>query len=106
MATYIPSLKGYVTDVPEIWLKRKDDKVFHFDQLSSSNVSPDTQFTEVNGGWSLYPVAYLPGQSTMEMTFESAQFDADLFALASNTEFKTESVELWGTANIAAETAG
>lgn len=103
MATYVPSLKGYVTDVPEIWLKRRDDKVFHFDQLSSSNVSPDTQFTEVNGGWSLYPVAYLPGQSTMEMTFESAQFDADLFALASNTEFKEEDAEVWGTANIAAE---
>ena len=97
MATYVPSLKGYVTDVPEIWLKRADDKVFHFDQLSSSNVSPDTQFTEVTGGWSLYPVAYLPGQSTMEMTFESSQFDADLFALATNTEFKSEAMEIWGS---------
>ena len=103
MATYVPALKGYVTDVPELWLKRKDDKVFHFDQLSSSNVSPDTQFTEVNGGWSLYPVAYLPGQSTMEMTFESAQFDADLFALATNTEFKDENVEVWGHAVAEAE---
>ena len=96
--TYVPSLKGYVTDVPEIWLKRKDNKVFHFDQLSSSNVSPDTQFTEVNAGWSMYPVAYLPGQSTMEMTFESAQFDADLFALATNTEFTKQDVEVWGSA--------
>lgn len=103
MATYVPALKGYVTDVPELWLKRKDDKVFHFDQLSSSNVSPDTQFTEVNGGWSLYPVAYLPGQSTMEMTFESAQFDADLFALATNTEFKDDKVEVWGHAEVDAE---
>ena len=104
--TYVPSLKGYVTDVPEIWLKRKDNKVFHFDQLSSSNVSPDTQFTEVNAGWSLYPVAYLPGQSTMEMTFESAQFDADLFALATNTEFKNETVEVWGSAIIEATEEG
>lgn len=57
---YVPELRGYITDVPEIWLKRTDNRVFHFDQISSSNVSPDTQFTEVNGGWSLYPVAYLP----------------------------------------------
>lgn len=54
---YVPALRGYITDVPEIWLKRTDNRVFHFDQISSSNVSPDTQFTEVNGGWSLYPVA-------------------------------------------------
>lgn len=104
MATYVPSLKGYITDVPEIWLKRRDNKVFHFDQLTSSNVTPDTQFTEINAGWSLYPVAYLPGQSSMEMTFESAQFDADLFALATNTAFKDEIVEVWGTAVIPAET--
>lgn len=105
MATYVPALKGYVTDVPELWLKRRDEKVFHFDQLSSSNVSPDTQFTEVNGGWSLYPVAYLPGQSTMEMTFESAQFDAELFSLATNTEFKDDVVEVWGHATVTVDEA-
>ena len=104
MATYVPSLKGYITDVAEVWLKRKDNKVFHFDQLSRSSVTPNAQFTEVNAGWSLYPVAYLPGQSTMEFTLESAQFDADLFALASNTEFKDETIQVWGNAVVEAET--
>lgn len=39
----------------------------------------------------------------MEMTFESSQFDADLFALATNTEFKSEEVEIWGHESITAE---
>lgn len=33
---------------------------------------------------------YLPGQSTMEMSFESAQFDADLFAMANNENFEAD----------------
>ena len=48
---YIEKLQGYVTDVPEIWLNRQDGRKFHFDKLSSSNVSPENNFTEVNGGW-------------------------------------------------------
>ena len=31
---------------------------------------------------------YLPGQSTLEMSFTSAQFDADLFAMANGEDFK------------------
>ena len=39
----------------------------------------------------------------MEMTFESSQFDADLFALATNTEFKSEVVDIWGHASATAD---
>ena len=39
----------------------------------------------------------LPGQSTLEMTFESAQFDADLFALASNQTFGKGTVKVFDT---------
>ena len=88
MATYIPAYKGYITDVPELWFKRNDGKVFHFDQLTAANMSPNVNFTEVNAGWSLYPVAYLPGQSTMEMQCTSGQFNADLFAMANGQNFK------------------
>ena len=56
--TYIEQFKGYITDVPELWFKRKaDGRIFHFDQLTSGSMSPDVQFTEVNGGWSMFPVA-------------------------------------------------
>jgi len=42
----------------------------------------------LNGGWSLFPLAVLPGQSTFTMSFTSAQFDADMFAMANKTEYK------------------
>lgn len=92
MATYIPAYKGYITDVPELWFKRRDGKVFHFDQLTSANMSPNVNFTEVNAGWSLYPVAYLPGQSTMEMQCTSGQFNADLFAMANGQTFAEKTI--------------
>ena len=87
MATYIPAYKGYVTDVPELWFKRNDGRIFHFDQLTAFNASPNVNFTEVNAGWSLYPVAYLPGQSTMEMQATSGQFNAEIFAMANGQNF-------------------
>lgn len=91
MATYIPAYKGYVTDVPELWFKRKDGKVFHYDQLTAASMTPNVNFTEVNAGWSLFPVAYLPGQSTMEMQATSGQFNADLFAMSNNKTFAAQS---------------
>lgn len=42
----------------------------------------------MNAGWSLYPVAYLPGQSTFEMNITSGKFEADLFVMANATKFK------------------
>lgn len=44
--------------------------------------------TEINAGWSLYPVCYLPGQSTMEISMTSGQFNAELFALANGRNFE------------------
>ena len=90
MRTYIPAYKGYITDVPELWFKRRDGKVFHYDQLTAATATPNTNFNEVSAGWSLYPVAYLPGQSTMEFQFTSGQFNADLFAMANAKEFAAD----------------
>ena len=44
--------------------------------------------TEINAGWSLYPVAYLPGQSTFEMSITSGKFEADLFVMTNATKFE------------------
>ena len=41
----------------------------------------------MNAGWSLYPVAYLPGQSTFEMQITSGKFEADLFSMANGVDF-------------------
>ena len=45
----------------------------------------------MNAGWSLFPVAVLPGSSTFTMSFTTGKFDADLFAMANKTEYETNS---------------
>lgn len=88
---YIAKLQGYIADVPEVIFERIDGRKFHFNQLSAASVQPNVNFTEVNAGWSLFPAAYLPAQSTMEATLTSAEFDSSLFALATGEDFSTNS---------------
>ena len=45
----------------------------------------------MNAGWSLFPVATLPGQSTFTMSFTSGKFDTNLFAMANAIKDKPES---------------
>ena len=88
MATYIPEFQGYIADVPRMWFKRCDGRMFYFDELTQASVTPNVQYTEVNAGWSLFPVAYLPGQSTFEMQVTSGKFEADLFVMTNATKFQ------------------
>jgi hypothetical protein len=90
MATYVKSFNGYIADVPLLWFKRCDGKIFYFDELTQASITANPQFTEINAGWSTVPVAYLPGQSTFEMQITSGKFEADLFAMTNATSFKEE----------------
>lgn len=87
MATYVKEFGGYIADVPRLWFKRCDGRVFYFDELTNATVSPQVNYTEINAGWSLYPVAYLPGQSTFEMQITSGKFEAELFVMTNATNF-------------------
>lgn len=87
MATYVKEFQGYIADVPRMWFKRCDGRIFYFDELTNATVTPQVNYTEINAGWSLYPVAYLPGQSTFEMSITSGKFEADLFVMTNATEF-------------------
>ena len=87
MATYVEKFAGYIADVPRLWFKRCDGRIFYFDELTAATVSPQINYTEVSAGWSLFPVAYLPGQSTFEMQITSGKFEADLFVMTNATKF-------------------
>lgn len=87
MATYVKSFGGYIADVPRLWFKRCDGRVFYFDEQTQASVTPQINNTEINAGWSLYPVAVLPGQSTFEMSCTSGKFEADLFVMTNATNF-------------------
>lgn len=105
MATYIPAFKGFIADVPEVWFTRCDKRTFHFDKLTSVSGTPQIETTDINGGWSLFPLAQLPGQSTYDIEMTSAEFNADIFSMANAvdfekdtfTEYVTEYVELDST---------
>ncbi len=85
MATYNANLRGYVADVPKVIFRRCDGHAYAFDELASATVSADIQTTDITGGWSLFPLAVLPGASTFTLNFTSAQFDTDLFSMANKT---------------------
>ena len=89
MATYVKDFNGYIADVPRLWFKRCDGRVFYFDELTAATVTPSVETTPVNAGWSLFPVAYLPGASTFEMSITSGKFEADLFTMANAVDFET-----------------
>lgn len=46
MANYVPKFTGYIADVPEVWFKRLDGKMFHFDEITQASVTPNVNFTE------------------------------------------------------------
>ena len=89
MATYNPSLKGYIADVPKVVFKRCDGAKFYFDELTAATVSANIETTPINAGWSLFPVAVLPGSSNFEMNFTSGKFDSSLFSMANKATYAT-----------------
>lgn len=56
MSTYIAAYKGYIADVPRVWFRRCDGRIFYFDEITQANASPNVQYTEINAGWSLFPM--------------------------------------------------
>lgn len=87
MATYVAKFRGYIADVPKVIFDRCDGKRFAFDELTAATVTPNIETTPINAGWSMYPVAVLPGQSSFEMTLTSGQFDAELFSMANKVDY-------------------
>lgn len=107
MATYVEAYKGYVADVPRVWFKRCDKRVFYFDEITQSSQTPNTQMIDINAGWSLYPVSQIPGQSTLECSMTSGQFNADMFAMANKANFAADSTfQTYGTEHPAYELDG
>lgn len=47
MATYVPSLKGYIADVPRVIFKRCDGQKFYFDELTAATVSANIETTDI-----------------------------------------------------------
>ena len=86
--TYSAKIGGYIADVPEIWFRRCDGRIFHFTELTNATMTINQNNTEITAGWSLFPVAVLPGTSTLEVSFTSAKFEPELFAMTNSVEME------------------
>ena len=87
MAKYVKSIGGYIADVPRIFYHRCDGRRYVLDELTSATVTPNTNFTEINAGWSVFPVAYIPGTATFEMAITSGKFQTEIFEMGSGVDF-------------------
>lgn len=97
MAVWNEALRGYVADVPRVVFKRCDGAKFYFDELTAATVSANIETTDIQAGWSLFPVAVLPGASTFTMSLTSGKFDTRIFSMANAIKDtpETESDHAW-----------
>lgn len=79
---YVKELGGYIADVPNIHFKRCDGKVFYWDEITAASFTPNSDNIEITGGWSRYPLAFIPSSNSLEAQFTSAQFTMAIFEMA------------------------
>lgn len=82
MAVYLPKYDGYIVDNPNIDFLRCDGTVFSFDEVSTSSVASTSNQITINGGQGRSPLAFIDSDRTDEITFASALFTLDMFAMA------------------------
>lgn len=83
---YIEKYDGYLADVPNIEFVRCDGTVFAYDELSSASMTAGHNMITITGGQGNFPLAYIDTDSTLEFTFESAQFKTEIFEMANGTK--------------------
>lgn len=86
MATYIPSISGFLIDTPELDIIRCDGRKFSFKNVKTANFTNTNNIMEITGGWSQYPLAYIDTTKVLELAFSSADFSMDMFEMANDTE--------------------
>lgn len=79
---YIEKYDGYIADVPNIEFVRCDGTVFAYDELTSASMTAGHNMITITGGQGNFPLAYIDTDSTLELTFESAKFQTEIFEMA------------------------
>ena len=79
---YIEKYDGYIADVPNIEFIRCDGTVFAYDELTSASMTAGHNMITITGGQGNFPLAYIDTDSTLELTFESAIFQTEIFEMA------------------------
>ena len=104
MAIYVPKFNGYIADVANLDFIRSDGVEFSFKEASATNANQSNDNITINGGWSVYPLAYIDTGRTFEVSFTSAQFTMELFEMANNTTSSTKDYGIYETDTFAVTT--
>ena len=83
---YIEKYDGYIADVPNIEFIRCDGTVFAYDELTSASMTAGHNMITITGGQGNFPLAYIDTDSTLELTFESAKFQTEIFEMANGVD--------------------
>jgi len=67
---------------------RCDGTVFAYDELNSASMTAGHNMITITGGQGNFPLAYIDTDSTLEFTFESSQFDAEIFEMANGVKIE------------------
>jgi hypothetical protein len=86
MAIYLEKYNGYIVDNPNIDFERCDGEIFSYSEVSTASMNSTANNLPIQGGQGVYPLAYIDTDKSLEMTFASAQFTLDMFAMANGTK--------------------
>lgn len=79
---FVEKLGGYIADVPKVDFTRCDGRNFHFDEVTSFNLSYNNETLTITGGWSGFPLAYIDTTKTLEASMGIANVPLEMFEMA------------------------
>lgn len=101
---YLPKFNGFLNDVADIDFLRSDGVAFRFDKASATSLNGTRNTTPIQGGAYKYPIGYLEGDDSLEVTFTSQEFDQELFEMAQSTTATVKDVGVLESGWYAVET--
>ena len=85
---YLDKYKAFLADVPDITFVRCDGTAFSYDALTNASMTYNHNTIQITGGKGAFPLAYIDTDSTLEFNFESAEFNLDIFEMATASKIE------------------
>ena len=85
---WIDKYQGFMADVPDITFIRCDGTAFSYDTLTSASMTHNHNTITISGGTGSFPLAYIDTDSSLEFTFECAEFNLDIFEMANAVDIE------------------
>ena len=101
---WIDKYQGFMADVPDITFIRCDGTAFSYDTLTSASMTHNHNTITITGGKGSFPLAYIDTDSSLEFTFECAEFNLDIFEMANAVSIEEGDFGAYESGRYAVET--